>query len=117
MRLPTLLSAHADGDTARFELALSEELDAFSGHFPGMPVLPGVVQIDWAIRLALAHGLICEVPATRDFQVKFHSLVRPGMPLALVLRVDRLKGWLFFDYLSGETTMSAGRVVLESSVS
>jgi len=35
------------GPPVRLELAVAPDLPCFEGHFPGVPVLPGVVQLDW----------------------------------------------------------------------
>lgn len=117
MTSPTVLATSKDGDVAKFDILLAATDDAFAGHFPDLPVLPGVVQIDWAIGLAVAHGMVRMEPAARDFQVKFRALIRPGVPLALTLRVERAKGWLFFDYRSGAATMSSGRIAIEATAS
>ena len=47
--LPTVLE-RVSGPGETFTLAIGADLIAFRGHFPGNPVLPGVVQVDWAIR-------------------------------------------------------------------
>lgn len=56
---------------------------AFAGHFPGQPILPGVVLLDGALRAARAHW-----PARRAWgipQAKFLQPVRPGDALRLSL--------------------------------
>lgn len=54
---------------------------AFAGHFPGTPILPGVVLLDTALRIiAEAHNIAlehCEIAS-----VKFLSPVYPGDALA-----------------------------------
>jgi 3-hydroxyacyl-[acyl-carrier-protein] dehydratase len=55
---------------------------AFDGHFPGAPILPGVILLDEAIRaVELAQGgtpRCWRIPA-----VKFARAVGPGEPLVL----------------------------------
>jgi 3-hydroxymyristoyl/3-hydroxydecanoyl-(acyl carrier protein) dehydratase len=60
---------------------------AFTGHFPGAPVLPGVVLLDETIRaIELAAG--GEPRCWRIASVKFLKAVGPGEPL--VLEQERL---------------------------
>lgn len=65
-------------------LALDPDLLAFQGHFPGDPILPGVVQVDWAIRFGAEAfgplGRFCGLD-----QVKFLGLIRPGERVELQL--------------------------------
>jgi 3-hydroxymyristoyl/3-hydroxydecanoyl-(acyl carrier protein) dehydratase len=113
MNLPPILSAHVSGDDATFELSLPEQSDAFRGHFPGRPILPGVAQIDWVTQLAARYWALA--PIASDFQVKFRSIIGPGMKLTLALRLDRPKRRLHFEYRCEGTIMSSGRIALEPS--
>ena len=98
-------------DEARFDLHLSPDAAAFRGHFPDMPVLAGVIQIDWVMQLAQTEfGLGGR--AADDFQVKFRRLVRPGQVLTLQLRIDRAKRMLLFDYWQNGEPASSGRIRL-----
>lgn len=96
----------------QLELDVPPDLAHFTGHFPQTPVLPGVVQIDWAQQLA--RQLIAELP-TRfcGMEVlKFQQLVRPGDHLQLSLRFDAERGKLYFAYRNGEAACSSGRILL-----
>ena len=67
-------------------LALDPDLLVFQGHFPGDPILPGVVQVDWAIRFGTeAFGPLGRFRGLE--QVKFLGLIRPGE------RVELQLGW------------------------
>jgi 3-hydroxymyristoyl/3-hydroxydecanoyl-(acyl carrier protein) dehydratase len=110
--LPDILDVDLTDDQAVLSLAVPEHLAVFDGHFPGNPILPGVVQIDWALRLAVVHLGLTD-PVARDFQVKFRRIVPPGVRLALTLRHDRIKRALAFEYRIGDEVASSGRVRLE----
>ncbi|MGE5540450.1 MAG: acyl-CoA synthetase [Gemmatimonas sp.] len=111
MDLPPILVSHVSAADALHELSLPADHPVFRGHFPGRPVLPGVAQIDWAVRLAARAWGLPEV--ARDFQVKFRNVIPPGVPVALALRYDRTKRQLHFEYRSDDRVMSSGRIAVE----
>lgn len=49
---------------------------AFAGHFPGMPVTPGVVLLDLAI-LAIAHHRQCDM---QPYKIRSLKFLRPVLP-------------------------------------
>jgi 3-hydroxymyristoyl/3-hydroxydecanoyl-(acyl carrier protein) dehydratase len=102
MNLPPFDIARRAPDEAWFELHLAADHPAFRGHFPGTPVLAGVIQIDWAMQLAQAQfGL--QRRAAEDFRVKYSRIVSPAGRLSLHLRLDRAAQRLLFEYrLDGE---------------
>jgi 3-hydroxymyristoyl/3-hydroxydecanoyl-(acyl carrier protein) dehydratase len=117
MNLPPILAKRQADDTVVLDLSVPEELEIFRGHFPGMPILPGVAQIDWALKLAQAHGLVPGGAELRDFQVKFRSVIRPSVPLTLTLRRDCNKKRVYFDYHSAGALMSSGRLMVQAEPS
>ena len=52
MTQPDIDAVRELADGVELDLAIGPELIYFQGHFPGYPVLPGIVQIDWAVQLA-----------------------------------------------------------------
>jgi len=63
-------------------LPIPADHPAYAGHFPGQPILPGVVLLDEALRAIAASGCY---PAQR-WQVsaaKFQMVVRPGDALCV----------------------------------
>ena len=111
MNLPSFDLSMMGEREARFDLHLDPGHPALRGHFPGMPVLPGVVQIDWAMQAgASCVGLRCR--AAEDFQVKFRRIVSPGRPLSLHLRFDPGRRLLIFEYWLEGQSASIGQVRL-----
>lgn len=87
MQAPTVIARHEQGDTLRLTLAISEDLDCFEGHFPGQPVLPGVVQLHWAAGFAREQFGLQASP--NDIQrLKFKSVGIP--PLEVELELTRV---------------------------
>lgn len=79
---------------------------AFDGHFPGAPVLPGVVLLDEAIRaIELADG--GQPRRWRVSAVKFLRAVRPGEALSLE-REQLASGAFRFTVLSAGQPVAAG---------
>jgi 3-hydroxymyristoyl/3-hydroxydecanoyl-(acyl carrier protein) dehydratase len=107
--LPTVLN-HAAGPEECFTLAMDAGLPAFQGHFPGHPVLPGVVQVDWAIRFGIqAYG---DLGGFRGIdQLKFQEPIHPGEVLELRLGFEHGRGRLRFSYLAGGARKSSGVVL------
>ena len=94
-------------------LSIPPDLAYFSGHFPTSPVLPGVVQVDWAI--SLGQQLLDLPPRFAGMEVlKFQQLVRPGDTLELTLRFDPERSTLHFAYRNATAPCSSGRIVLEA---
>jgi len=93
-------------------LPIAASHPAFDDHFPGAPVLPGVVLLDETIRaIELADG--GEPRRWRVASVKFLRVVRPGE--TLVLEQERLaSGTVRFTVLSAGQAVAAGALSLES---
>lgn len=93
------------------ELRIPTDIAYFAGHFPSAPVLPGVVQIAWALELAASR--LGTPRACRTMEaLKFQHVLRPGERVDLTLRWDAARGKLHFAYRLGEHAYSSGRLVL-----
>ncbi|WP_433738332.1 AMP-binding protein [Pseudomonas putida] len=95
------------------QLAVPPDLAYFSGHFPKAPVLPGVVQVEWAMRLGQQLMNLPEKFAGMEV-LKFQQLVRPGDEVQLHLRFDPTRSKLYFAYRNETATCSSGRILLEA---
>jgi len=113
-KLPEVLQQIENDGEWSLQLAVPPDLAFFSGHFPKAPVLPGVVQVDWA--LALGQRLINLPEKFAGMEVlKFQQLVRPGDQVQLHLRFDPVRGKLYFAYRNETATCSSGRILLEAA--
>ena len=70
-----------------FEVRVAADHPSLEGHFPGNPVIPGVVLLDAVIaNVELATG--CRV--SRVQQAKFHSVLRPNESAVAECFVNRV---------------------------
>ena len=113
-KTPELLEQVESNGEWSLQLAVPPDLAYFSGHFPTAPVLPGVVQVDWA--LSLGQQLMNLPKKFAGMEVlKFQQLVRPGDEIQLHLRFDPVRGKLYFAYRNETATCSSGRILLEAA--
>jgi acyl-coenzyme A synthetase/AMP-(fatty) acid ligase/3-hydroxymyristoyl/3-hydroxydecanoyl-(acyl carrier protein) dehydratase len=105
-----LLAESRSGDALRYELRVPPALVHFAGHFPGLPILPGVVQVDWAIRFASAHGAGASGVASID-RLKFLAPVPPGAFLDLTLAPDVERHRVQFAYRLAGRECASGVIV------
>ena len=93
------------------DLQVPVDLAFFSGHFPTAPVVPGVVQVDWALNFA--QQLLDIPPRFAGMEVlKFQQLLRPGDEVQLKLSFDHARAKLHFSYNMGDARCSSGRILL-----
>lgn len=92
---------------------LDGTLRVFDGHFPGTPVVPGVAQLDWAIRWARElFGLTGRF--TRMDALKYQRLMTPGHTVTVELDWSAARQLLTFKFSSPRGTYSSGRVTLSA---
>ncbi|VEF07362.1 AMP-dependent synthetase/ligase [Pseudomonas fluorescens] len=110
-KAPEVLEQTESGGEWSLQLSVPPDLAYFSGHFPKAPVLPGVVQVEWALNLG--RQLLNLTGAFAGMEVlKFQQLVRPGDQIQLHLRFDPERGKLYFAYRNDTATCSSGRILL-----
>lgn len=97
---------------ARAERVAEPSLAAFEGHFPAAAVLPGVVQLAWAVD-AGREAFDLTKPVRRVEALKFQQVVRPGTRLALTLQWDAARRKLQFRFESGAGVHGSGRLCYE----
>jgi 3-hydroxymyristoyl/3-hydroxydecanoyl-(acyl carrier protein) dehydratase len=82
--LPEVVSHALSADRAEYKLYIPDDLTWFDGHFPGDPILPAVVQVDWAIHFGQRLGF--DANRFSGFsRLKFMSIIQPDMQVSLEL--------------------------------
>jgi 3-hydroxymyristoyl/3-hydroxydecanoyl-(acyl carrier protein) dehydratase len=82
--LITCLAVDPETSAITAEIYLDPEFVGFNGHFPGKPVLPGIMMIKMGIDiLSVGLGKTFELAEVR--QSKFTKIVKPGQMIRLVL--------------------------------
>lgn len=109
----TAVREDADADAVELDLRLPPGLRFFEGHFDGFPILPGVVQVHWALDLARRH-LGLRDRRTVSAQVKFRRPIRPdaSLTLRLVIRRSGAVERLMFAYHDASEACSSGTIGL-----
>jgi acyl-CoA synthetase (AMP-forming)/AMP-acid ligase II/3-hydroxymyristoyl/3-hydroxydecanoyl-(acyl carrier protein) dehydratase len=105
---PAVTARRRDGESCVLSLHVDGALECFLGHFPGYPVVPGVMQMEWAIAFAREEFALASEFRGVD-ALKFHHTIAPDTPLKLTL-VCRDPGELNFRYESNRLH-SAGRIL------
>jgi len=94
-------------------LPIAADHPAYAGHFPGRPILPGVVLLDAALHaLAAWQGMSGSAQLK---SAKFHSPVQPGEALTLHTTASPTGGFRFEilcrDNRGGDRSVASGALV------
>lgn len=110
--LPPILHEQREGDSVTLTLKIPADLVHFNGHFPGTPILPGVVQLHWVVAFVKQTFALADFEV-RDVEVlKFKTVIVPDQQLELTL--TRKKADKFaFSYQSDKGLHASGRLVIE----
>ncbi len=107
---PNIVSVQHVEMAYELQLSIPSNLEVFAGHFPEEPVLPGILQVHWAVALAE----ICFDRTLGDgFNamkgIKFNSMVVPSSELRLSLKLQNSR--LAFSYWQRDIKYSNGSLV------
>lgn len=111
VRLTPLQSA---GGEASVRLRVPPDLRALQRHFDRMPIVPGVLQVGWAMRLA-AEAFETDHQLAGLDATKFRRIVQPGDELELTLHWHAGNQVLGFRFRSAVGVHSSGRVMLRAA--
>jgi len=107
--LPERLATR-DADGARVvELRVPRDHACFAGHFPGRPIVPGVVLLHWAVvELARWQERALDIAALEA--LKFRRPLLPGEAFALRLERASAPNSFAFEISDDAGPISSGRV-------
>ncbi|MTI11031.1 ApeI family dehydratase [Curvivirga aplysinae] len=93
------------------DICATASLFQFQGHFPQKKILPGVAQLDWAVRYTRQyfeiHSSIHEIS-----QLKYRKFIEPDMTVQLKLDYQAVKNHVAFRYSSLDDVFSSGIIKL-----
>ena len=109
---PQIDHVEKSDDTLTLSLTISSDVYYFLGHFPQAPLLPGVVQVHWALHYIQEHF----GTKISDYQsidaLKFQVIIAPGYQVKLTLK-EVTNNKFSFTYSSSHGNHSSGRVVYQ----
>ena len=97
------------------------DLISFAGHFPSLPVVPGFLQLDWAMELIAVLNTCADAPKTSRTEpqiqeiesLKLISPLRPGQEFKIHVRRSA-ENRVTLEITSSDAVHARGRVRLES---
>jgi 3-hydroxymyristoyl/3-hydroxydecanoyl-(acyl carrier protein) dehydratase len=102
--------------TARISFVVPNDLEYFDGHFPGAPIVPGVVQLKWAIDSARRCFAVTS-PVARLEVLKFQQVMGPGAEVTLGIEYSAEAGKVYFAFESDRGRYSSGRIFFSQASS
>ena len=111
MDLPAVIESSSSAESVELILQIDSTLEAFAGHFDSIGIIPGVVQIQWAIefaRLYVNEKITADI--TEIKKLKFQQVIQADKQVKLTLEVK--DGSLTFTFKSANHKHSSGKILL-----
>ena len=122
MNYPKVINQINKSSTSTLKLEVSPNLDAFDGHFDSFPIVPGVIQIQWALHFyknsplyqqtTLINSNKDDIYVSQMSALKFQQVIRPNSTITLTLSFDQAKQCLTFSITDGDIKYSSGKLLL-----
>ena len=106
---PYITYINVSTNIAYFDLIFPQNSSFFEGHFTGMPILPGVVQL-FFVKEFIKDAFNLEFVPKKVKKVKFSSIIRPDEKVRLNL--VKTEKSVDYKFTKGETVFSSGTFVL-----
>lgn len=104
--LPSINAIEQQEDSVLMTLTIDADLRCFQGHFDDVAVVPGIVQLDWAV--TFAHEYLSMQGNVLDVSVlKFQKLLLPEMIVQLEIIKKSAKKFTFSYHLANDKFSSA----------
>ena len=110
-KLPVILCLREHDHSVELDCLIQTGLIWFRGHFPGSPVLPGVVQLHWALQFANRYFDLDQSSASQH-TVKFRRIIQPEQKVTLQLEHDIRAKRLKFKFFDDRHIYSSGTFVI-----
>jgi|SRR5438105_154819 3-hydroxymyristoyl/3-hydroxydecanoyl-(acyl carrier protein) dehydratase len=105
---PQVLACRQTTDGVELDLRIDADLAPLAGHFPDLPIVPGVCLLDWVVSFSARYLALLQDGAGQ-IQIKFRRILQPDADVTLTLR--RLSGGrVQFDYRRLDTIYASGTV-------
>lgn len=113
-QMPTVVWQRREATHATLVFDTTADLLVFDGHFPQAPVLPGVAQVDWAVRFA-REAFALPPSLSRMEALKFQRIVGVGVQVTMTLDWSPERGVLTFALRSDAGPHASGRLVFSDA--
>ena len=111
-REPEILSEKIEAQKVVLGLRIVSALFQFQGHFPAQPILPGVAQLDWAVRYGTRFFKL-NLPVKEVSQLKYRHFIIPDIDIFLELNFRPQTKSIAFIYKSEDKVFSSGIIGLK----
>ena len=109
---PEVLSSQSKPGRLAIDLRVPEALACWPGHFPEQPIVPGVLQLQWAMEAIESwEGALPRV--SRIDALKFKSVLLPGQQAQLNISRETKPTGYRFELRREAVVFSSGRLVTE----
>ncbi|MDF1576880.1 MAG: hypothetical protein RQ753_07350 [Desulfurivibrionaceae bacterium] len=101
-----------DRRTASAEFCCPADFPPFSGHFPGQPVLPAVIQLVF-VRLIAADLLETDLEIVRTGRLKFKGMIMPDERINIRVELEKVaEEWqAVFKLKKQKAVVAAGTII------
>jgi 3-hydroxymyristoyl/3-hydroxydecanoyl-(acyl carrier protein) dehydratase len=111
---PIVVEERIDARAAEIGIVVPHDLVFVEGHFPSVPIVPGVVQLKWALDLARRRlGVAGRFAGCEN--LKFQRVLQPGNHATLKLEHIETTGKLAFSFELAGSRYSSGRLLLRAA--
>jgi 3-hydroxymyristoyl/3-hydroxydecanoyl-(acyl carrier protein) dehydratase len=111
---PIVVDERVGAHVAEIGIVVPHDLAFMAGHFPALPIVPGVVQLKWALDFARRRlGVTGRFAGCEN--LKFQRVLTPGTRATLKLEHIEAAGELAFAIESAGTRYCSGRVLLRAA--